>query len=95
LTSHHYSDFERSPVVDQRFGAPDFDAWRLFDQSGLKKKDAVKVLHLLFRSIGGSIEQTRTSINTYTTVAYKLADRNLTSDAVNNKNYTAVRLKVR
>tara|TARA_R110000772_G_scaffold68025_1_gene150684 strand:- start:2448 stop:4814 length:2367 start_codon:yes stop_codon:yes gene_type:complete len=87
LTSHHYSDFERSPVVDQRFGAPDFDAWRLFDQSGLKKKDAVKVLHLLFRSIGGSIEQTRTSINTYTTVAYKLADRNLTSDAVNNKNY--------
>ena len=87
MDSTDYSEYKRDPIVDERFGEPDFKAWSLFDHSNLKKSDALKALHIIFRTMELPIEDARKSINTYTTVAYRLGEKGFTYDATNNPNF--------
>lgn len=87
MDQEDYRKYPRNSVVDERFGEPDFNAWGAFDSSGFKKVDALRALHLTFRSLGRSIDDARKQINTFSTVAYRLDGQGFTSDATNNSKF--------
>ncbi|PLW66924.1 hypothetical protein C0039_19460 [Pseudohalioglobus lutimaris] len=87
MGTERFKDFVRDPIVDERFGGGNFEAWELFSRAGVSKKDAANALHIIFNALGRGIDEARRVLNTYTTLAYRLSDGALTSDALNNPNY--------
>jgi|TARA_B110000908_G_scaffold119963_1_gene140613 hypothetical protein len=66
-----FSSFERDKITGSRFGEPDFQMWSLCSRSGLRKKTAADLFHLIHACAKNDLEESKKTINSFTMVAYK------------------------